>query len=633
MEANKMKNLKQTALFTVLSALTATGEIIVYDGFSDVPSSNVPAGWASNEPANNHGYVASGSLIYPGAASTNNSFGLGNKTADYTRTFSSVALASGESIYFSALIRMNGGFTKNFGAGGAFRLCDSANPFGNAVHVGLGTSSYTSNIMGFSINSRSFDWASTSSVKSAETYVMSNATHLIVGSYTRGTGGKGTGSVKLWVDPVVTATSGAPTAAMASYAEIENYNTFQILSSGSGSFPGSWQLDELKIGKAWSDVVSGSIPAALAPSAAFNANPVSGTAPLSVTFSDISGGTVTNRFWDFGDGFTTNTDLSAWTHTYTTSGTYTVRLVVRGPVGTDTNVQTNVITVTEPIAPAAGFSFTPASGDTPLAVFFTDASTGTITNRFWDFGDGATTNTALTNLVHTYVSSGTYSVRLTASGLAGTDSLMKSNAISVAASTAINIPADKADQYVTESATPVFAWVGAGTARLGDDASNNRYTYVIPFKLPDLHGDVVSDVRLKIFLQTKASYSTATNVYLDVLGGRVDTTSTVTIADCNATTAVLKDNAQIVNNTAAAPQAQTHTLDAAFFRSIYANDPAAAGKYVFITLRVDNVDPYASMSYVEYVTADGAANTPLLLFSTDRGGATGIRLDLFTGAF
>lgn len=620
-------------LITGFIASGAAGEIIVYDGFSDAPSTNVPAGWASNEPANNHGYVAAGSLSYPETASSNNSFGLGNKTADYTKTFSSVTLAGGESIYFSALIRMNGGFTKNFGAGGVFRLYDTANPFGNAINVGLGTSSYTSNLMGFSIHNRSGDWASTSSVKAAGTYVMSNVTHLIVGSYTRGTGGKGTGSIKLWVDPAVTADPGAPTAALASYAEIENYNTFQILSSGSGSFPGSWQLDEFKIGKTWSDVVSSSIPSALAPVAAFNANPLSGTAPLSVTFSDISGGTVTNRLWDFGDGAATNTALASFVHTYATSGTYTVRLIVSGPVGTDTNIQTNIITVTEPVAPVAGFSFTPASGEAPLAVFFTDTSTGTITNRLWDFGDGVTTNTALTNLVHTYASPGTYSVRLTASGLAGTDTLLKSNSISVAASTAINISADKADQYVTESATPVFAWTGAGTARLGDDASNNRYTYVIPFKLPDLHGDVVSDVRLKVFLQTKASYSTATNIYIDVLGGRVDASPAVTIADCNATTAVLKDNVQIVNNTVVFPQAQTHTLDAAFFRNIYANDANAAGKYVFITMRVDNIDPYASMSYVEYVAADGTANTPLLLFSTDRGGATGIRLDLFTGAF
>ena len=43
--------------------------------------------------------------------------------------------------------------------------------------------------------------------------------------------------------------------------------------------------------------------------------------------------------------------------------------------------------------PTASFTGTPTTGATPLAVTFADTSTGTITNRSWDFGDGATTST------------------------------------------------------------------------------------------------------------------------------------------------------------------------------------------------------------------------------------------------
>ncbi|MDD5423529.1 MAG: putative Ig domain-containing protein, partial [Candidatus Omnitrophica bacterium] len=50
--------------------------------------------------------------------------------------------------------------------------------------------------------------------------------------------------------------------------------------------------------------------------------------------------------------------------------------------------------------PAADFTADPASGDTPLTVQFTDKTTGPVTSRSWDFGDGA--KSAAANPVHTY---------------------------------------------------------------------------------------------------------------------------------------------------------------------------------------------------------------------------------------
>ncbi len=72
-------------------------------------------------------------------------------------------------------------------------------------------------------------------------------------------------------------------------------------------------------------------------------------------------------------------------------------------------------------APVASFTATPTNGGAPLAVALTDTSTGTITNRFWDFGDGETTNTAATSLTHTYRFPGTATVSLTVSGSLGFD--------------------------------------------------------------------------------------------------------------------------------------------------------------------------------------------------------------------
>ncbi|MCS7074133.1 MAG: PKD domain-containing protein, partial [Bacteroidia bacterium] len=53
-----------------------------------------------------------------------------------------------------------------------------------------------------------------------------------------------------------------------------------------------------------------------------------------VSFQDtstFSGGTITSRTWNFGDGGTSN--LIAPTHTYTTPGTYTVTLTIQTSAG------------------------------------------------------------------------------------------------------------------------------------------------------------------------------------------------------------------------------------------------------------------------------------------------------------
>jgi autotransporter-associated beta strand protein len=92
--------------------------------------------------------------------------------------------------------------------------------------------------------------------------------------------------------------------------------------------------------------VTGSV---LSPSASFTASPTAGAAPLGVTFTDTSTGSITNLFWDFGDSGTTNTTAGAiFAHTYTAVGTYTVMLVASGPGGDGTNIQLNLITVLDP---------------------------------------------------------------------------------------------------------------------------------------------------------------------------------------------------------------------------------------------------------------------------------------------
>lgn len=77
---------------------------------------------------------------------------------------------------------------------------------------------------------------------------------------------------------------------------------------------------------------------------------------------------------------------------------------------------------------AADFTGSPTNGAAPLAVTFTDTSTGTFTNSFWDFGDGGTTNITTNSVVHTYAA-GTYPVSLTVSGPDGVSTNTKSSYI------------------------------------------------------------------------------------------------------------------------------------------------------------------------------------------------------------
>lgn len=94
--------------------------------------------------------------------------------------------------------------------------------------------------------------------------------------------------------------------------------------------------------------ISGVILPAAAPVARFSAAPLSGAAPLTVTFdASSSTGTITSYAWDFdNDGTVDVTSASATAgHTYTTAGSYTVKLMVTGPGGSDEEVKTDCITV------------------------------------------------------------------------------------------------------------------------------------------------------------------------------------------------------------------------------------------------------------------------------------------------
>lgn len=149
----------------------------------------------------------------------------------------------------------------------------------------------------------------------------------------------------------------------------------------------------------------------------FAVSPTSGVAPLTVKCTDKSVGSPTRYNYNFGDG--TNVQGPNPGHTYKFPGTYSITETVTkydpvtGSVTSSSTTKTNVITVgTVPfINPVANFTATPVNGTAPLAVTFTDQSTGNPTFYNYDFGDGA--NATGRNPVHTYRFPGVYNVTLT----------------------------------------------------------------------------------------------------------------------------------------------------------------------------------------------------------------------------
>ena len=167
--------------------------------------------------------------------------------------------------------------------------------------------------------------------------------------------------------------------------------------------------------------------------AGFSATPTSGNAPLTVAFTDTSTGSPTSRLWNFGDGVTSIDPKPV--HTYTRSGKYTVGLTVSNNAASYPVTKSDYIVVNASNPPVAAFSASPISGNAPLAVTFTDKSTGSPTSWIWDFGDGTTYN--IRNPPHIYTQAGNYTVKLTVSNAFGSNTLESKSLIKVSSTAAV----------------------------------------------------------------------------------------------------------------------------------------------------------------------------------------------------
>ncbi|MDO8969531.1 MAG: PKD domain-containing protein, partial [Saprospiraceae bacterium] len=145
---------------------------------------------------------------------------------------------------------------------------------------------------------------------------------------------------------------------------------------------------------------------------------------LEVTFTNTSTN-ATSYEWDFGDGFSSFEDNPV--HEYVDAGTYVVELKAYNDCGVST------ITRVVNTAPTADFVGSPLSGCASLVVEMENRSSSNATTFQWTFPGGTPATSGQSNPSVLYNAAGTYSITLRATNASGSDTITRTNYITVQA--------------------------------------------------------------------------------------------------------------------------------------------------------------------------------------------------------
>jgi PKD repeat protein len=226
------------------------------------------------------------------------------------------------------------------------------------------------------------------------------------------------------------------------------------------------------IQSAYSNEISAKIAPAVALSVDFTADTTSGTDSLVVSLKGTATGTINSWQWNFGDASLAAANTQNAVVTYNNPGTYSVSLTVTDTSGKSLTVtKSNFITVLAS-PPVANFTSSATSGYAPLIVTFNDTSTGNITGRTWDFGDGTTS--AAISPSHTYNTVGTFSVSLTVTGAGGSNTKTSTNLITVS-TTPTNTGTGS---QLPNGLVAAYAFDEVGGSAAADVSGNGNHGYI-----------------------------------------------------------------------------------------------------------------------------------------------------------
>ena len=223
------------------------------------------------------------------------------------------------------------------------------------------------------------------------------------------------------------------------------------------------------------------------PNAQFTASATEGNAPLTIQFTDLTGSTGTTVYkWDMNNDGITDYTTKDPAHTFTVPGSYTIKLTVINTKGTDTEIKTNYITISEPGtrfiptptpqptatpapvipstgAPKAQFTASTTQGQSPLTVTFADQSTGSKPMTYhWDFSDGTGNIPENSQQNPTWrfwdTVATTYTVKLTVTNAYGSDTIVKQKYITlgnIVQPVVTSAPTPQATATPTPAPTPI----------------------------------------------------------------------------------------------------------------------------------------------------------------------------------
>jgi PKD repeat protein len=247
---------------------------------------------------------------------------------------------------------------------------------------------------------------------------------------------------------------------------------------------------------------------------------IAGACTFDGSTSSDPDGTIASYAWTFGDGGTATGAKPS--HTYATSGTFTVTLVVTDNQGAASAPATTPVTVTVATTNQAPVARIAAPTCVSLVCGF-DGSTssdpdGMIASYAWTFGDGGTATGAKPS--HTYATSGTYTVTLVV-----TDNQGATGTTSTAVSPVTAFALDTFTRTVSGgwgTAETGGAWTVSPGSAFAVTGTAGTLTLAAPSSGPTAFLNAVSSTSSDTFVTvTTDKAATGGGIYANVIGRRI----------------------------------------------------------------------------------------------------------------